>query len=121
MLKQIKAVVKDFAQDQRHKDTDSAILSILSHGENGKVIGKFIFFSVYPRRPSLDDANIASFEQKYGRPVISTSLRYSQTSSRQKNLLDDNKSDFSYISLSRHGSNTPRRALSNGYEYHQCL
>ena len=44
MLKQIKAVVKDFAQDQRHKDTDSAILSILSHGENGKVIGKFIFF-----------------------------------------------------------------------------
>ena len=56
MLKQIKAVVKDFAQDQRHKDTDSAILSILSHGENGKVIGKFIFFSVYTRRPSLDDA-----------------------------------------------------------------
>ena len=121
MLKQIKAVVRDFAQDQRHKGTDSAILSILSHGENGKVIGKFIFFSVYPRRSSLDDTNITSFEQKCGRPVISTSLIYSQTSSNKRICLVITEMNFSYISLSRHGSNTPRRALSNGYEYYQCL
>ena len=40
IFKQILTEVKKFAQDPRHRNTDSAILSILSHGQNGEVIGK---------------------------------------------------------------------------------
>ena len=43
-FKQLITEVKKFAQNPRHKNSDSAILSILSHGENGKVIGEYIRF-----------------------------------------------------------------------------
>ena len=79
ILKQILAVVENFAKDPRHRNTDSVILSILSHGENGKVIGKFIF--ILPLSPVvwdqcatiweplvdlLDDPNITLSERKCG-------------------------------------------------------
>ena len=51
ILKQILAVVENFAKDPRHRNTDSVILSILSHGENGKIIGKFI--SILPSLPVI--------------------------------------------------------------------